>query len=353
MKYQPSQSAKVADLSLKAAVRQMDTARHCAVLWFADMKSRGLYRELGFANMAAYATTELEFSKTRTHDFLRLAAKLERLPVVRKSMASGDLGYTKAVEIIKVATAKTEDKWITEAAKTGRRELAQKVRRVKAKAALRRTSQPTLIADNRTETKLAAEVPIRVNLEMTPEQFARYEALLEKAGALGSDRVEALLAGLEALAAGTSNTATPCEIDTCAKPTRRRVAAPVFQVHVHRCPDCDRTTVQTNRGEIALGKSDTERIACDAIVRKAGRPNRSVIPPSRRAEVLARDRFRCRGAGCSNTRFLEVHHVIPRSIGGGNESTNLVTLCAGCHRLHHQRGVTSAMGVGAGPPLRP
>ena len=95
MKFIPSQSATVADSSLKAAVRRMDTARHCAVLWFADMKSRGLYRELGFANMAAYATTELEFSKTRANDFLRLAAKLDGLPVVQESMASGDLGYTR------------------------------------------------------------------------------------------------------------------------------------------------------------------------------------------------------------------------------------------------------------------
>lgn len=47
--------------------------------------------------------------------------------------------------------------------------------------------------------------------------------------------------------------------------------------------------------------------------------------------------------GCGRTRFLEVHHLRPRSRGGSNDPDNLVTLCSTCHRHAHERaGVASA-----------
>jgi len=341
--FQIGQSAAEADSALKTAIQQMDDAKQCAVLWFADIMNRHLYCMLGYSNMAQYAAAELKFSKTRSGNFMCLARKLEQLPAVRNSLVAGDLGYTKALEIIKVATPETEDNWVAEAAKTGRRELAKKVKRVRTKARLRQTGdrQGSLLEENPTEKKLAAEVPVRVGLEMTPEQFARFEALVEKArkaGAVstGSSRVDILLSRLEELARGTLNHATDCDEMASEKNTRRRVFPASFQIHVHRCPDCGKSTVQTSRGEIEISKADAERAECDARIKRPGQPNAATIPPARRTEALRRDRFRCRAPGCGNSRFLEVHHVKPRSHGGGNKLENLITLCSGCHRLHHE-----------------
>jgi len=50
--------------------------------------------------------------------------------------------------------------------------------------------------------------------------------------------------------------------------------------------------------------------------------------------VLVRDGWRCAAPGCSSRRNLEVHHVVYRSRGGGDEEWNRVCLC----RFHHQRG---------------
>ncbi|MEN8006799.1 MAG: HNH endonuclease signature motif containing protein [Candidatus Krumholzibacteriota bacterium] len=341
--FQTGQSAAVADSSLKTAISEMDDAKHRAVLWFADIMKRGLFRKLGYSNMPQYASSELKFSKTRTGDFMRLARKLDELPAVAKSLADGDLGYTKVVEIIKVATPVTEDHWVAEAAKTGRRELAKKVKRVKAKARRRKNQkgQGTLLSENPTERKLVAETPVRMSLEMTPEQFARFEALMEKIRKLnavpgGSSRVDAMLSGLEELARGTPKPINGCEETSSATPARRRVFSSPFQVHVHRCPECSKSTVQTSRGELDISEADAKRAECDARVKQAGKPNTATIAPGRRFEVFQRDRYRCRAPGCGNSRFLEVHHVRPRSVGGGNDPENLVTLCSGCHRLHHE-----------------
>ena len=49
--------------------------------------------------------------------------------------------------------------------------------------------------------------------------------------------------------------------------------------------------------------------------------------------------------GCSDCKTcsaksdcLTVHHIVPVSDGGGDELTNLITLCTNCHVRVHQEG---------------
>ena len=336
--FQINRPAAEADSRLKQAVGAFEKAEHAVILWFGEILRRSLFRELGYSSIYQYASVELKWSSTRTGDFMRLARKLEELSAVKEAVTSGELGYTKAREIIKVATPRTEKSWVEVARSSTRSELAQKVGRVRAKARQRSTGQRELLPEPRLEV-LAAEVPVRVHLEMTPEQFARYEALVEKLHKIGgaTDKVEDLLQGLAMLVErrGTPLVATT-SAGTGSRPGAPRGAS--TQVHVHRCPDCERATVATSRGDLELGRAEREKADCDAQVIEQGKMSRSVIPPSRRREVMARDGYRCRAPGCPNTRFLEVHHIKPRAKGGGNEAGNLITLCSACHRLWHERG---------------
>ena len=53
-----------------------------------------------------------------------------------------------------------------------------------------------------------------------------------------------------------------------------------------------------------------------------------------RRRIYRRDGWRC--ALCDSTRYLQIHHVIPRGQGGPREEEmNLITLCADCHALAH------------------
>jgi hypothetical protein len=47
------------------------------------------------------------------------------------------------------------------------------------------------------------------------------------------------------------------------------------------------------------------------------------------------DGWRCAVPACSSHANLHAHHVVFRSAGGSDASSNLITLCA----WHHQRGV--------------
>src|SRR5262245_21147721 len=54
-----------------------------------------------------------------------------------------------------------------------------------------------------------------------------------------------------------------------------------------------------------------------------------------RRHVLLRDGFRCVSCGELVGQDADVHHLLPRSMGGTHEMSNLVTLCDGCHASHH------------------
>lgn len=46
-----------------------------------------------------------------------------------------------------------------------------------------------------------------------------------------------------------------------------------------------------------------------------------------------RDEYRCRR--CGGLGPIQVHHIVKRSQGGGDELTNLQSLCVPCHKAAH------------------
>ena len=322
--FRPGQGARQAHQALKQSVEIIDRAQHCAVLWFAEIMKRRLFRELGYSSIYQYASEELGFSATRTGDFKRLAEKLEELPAVSRKVKSGELGYTKAREIVKVADASTEEEWLRVAGRQSRRELEETVRRAKGTA--RRKVDPAqgeLVASTSLASPAAA-VSTRIGFELSPTQLARYEVLAARIGHR-ENKAELLLEMMESFLSADEN-------------APRGATGSRYQVHVHECPTCAKATVQTSRGEKELTLVEAETVQCDAEVHVFGKRNKSNIPPRVRREVLARDRHRCRRKGCPHNRFLDIHHVVPRAKGGSNDPSNLVTLCSGCHHLWHKKG---------------
>ena len=58
------------------------------------------------------------------------------------------------------------------------------------------------------------------------------------------------------------------------------------------------------------------------------------IDPQIRKAVYKRDGYQC--ALCSSTRYLQIHHAIPRGRGGDRTSPhNMITLCQVCHMQAH------------------
>ncbi len=348
LKYQPGQPADHVHTALKSALNTMEKAQQCAVLWFGEILERKLYRELGYSSINQYAKLELGFSSSRTGDFLQLCRKLKQLPRVKEKVASGELGYTAARVLVPVVDEANEEGWLDFALNNSRRVLEREVKRARREAADEAVGQPVLIPVPR--QRPAAVVPVRVSLEMSPTQFARYEKLWEQirgGGSAPADKVEALL---EIMACYTAKCSPRGDVQGAGKPSRGNdqgaanssrgnaptAVKPPVQIHIHQCPDCAKSTVQTSKGELELGQAEWERAQCDCQISRPGERNKASIPPAVRQRVLARHRHQCQRPGCHHTQFLHIHHIIPRSQGGSNNPENLTCLCSACHKLTHE-----------------
>jgi 5-methylcytosine-specific restriction endonuclease McrA len=72
------------------------------------------------------------------------------------------------------------------------------------------------------------------------------------------------------------------------------------------------------------------------VTRALGVPLRSVTPRLRRL-VFARDGGRCIVPGSPHWRFIDVHHVVHKRLGGHDALDNLACLCRAHHRAVHDR----------------
>ncbi|MFH1844545.1 MAG: HNH endonuclease [bacterium] len=289
---------------------------------------------------------------------------------MKHCVATGEIPWTKARIISGVATVATQGDWIREAERSNCRQLEARVRQAKlggrrrakvmvtqaretvqserAEAAgedVPTASVPRTVAATESDQPAllpeikplpAAESRLPVTLRFTPEQFARFEVLLETRRKQGdrSSREELLLAGMEALVGSPAEGADPAATTT---ESTRVQNENHYQVVVSKCPDCGCGTVATSRGDRRLNPAAVLAIECDSRVWKPGGPNRASIPPGIRRTVLVRDGFRCQAFGCERTHFLEVHHRVSRQRGGSNRPDNLITLCSGCHQQVHER----------------
>jgi len=313
------------DRSLRQTLSVLDAARQSALVWFHEILSRRLYQDLGYASMEQYATTGLGFSRNRTNQFLRLARDLDRLPPLKEAVLDGRLEWTKAQQ------------------QSSRRELGEGIKAAREAARQKQSGQGALELPADAEAPLPAP-RVSVGLMLDSLDAARLEALIEagkKSGVIPAEatREEVILAALGALVEHTGQEA---------KTVRRRTAAATpYRVVLYRCRDCEATEVVTGQGRRPVDRASAAAAVENAVVHDNGQ-NRNAIPPGLRQKVLARDQHRCQANGCNATRFLEVHHKIPRALGGANKLENLTTLCGRCHRYVHRRPEV-ARGVMARP----
>ncbi len=97
-----------------------------------------------------------------------------------------------------------------------------------------------------------------------------------------------------------------------------------------------------------MAAETARRLACDASVvaliesddgepLNVGRKTRTISAALRRV-LNARDKG-CRFPGCSNTRYLDGHHVEHWANGGETKPSNLVSLCRFHHHAVHEGGI--------------
>jgi hypothetical protein len=110
-----------------------------------------------------------------------------------------------------------------------------------------------------------------------------------------------------------------------------------YQIALAGCESCDRAWHDAGGRAIEVPPSTLAQARCN--VQHLGRadadePARAAqdIPPA----IHRRDRGRCSLPGCRSTRWIQIHHIVARALGGSHDPSNLACLCFAHHQAHHQ-----------------
>ncbi|MBK7191679.1 MAG: hypothetical protein IPH80_04300 [Myxococcales bacterium] len=88
--------------------------------WLRRARALGVHREFGFATFFEYVERVLGYAPGPARERLRVADALAALPQLQAAMTAGDVAYSAARELTRVATVDTEAAWLTAAADTPR-----------------------------------------------------------------------------------------------------------------------------------------------------------------------------------------------------------------------------------------
>ncbi len=310
--------ARSLDLALRQALAEHRSAEHRTAMLLVQMYQGRLFRQLGYISIHAYAHEVLDLPIRQSRSLLQLGRSLPELPSLDTAFAAGELGWTKARELLRVVTPDTEADWVACATACTSRQLEALVSRARIGE-----SPPT---DPQEEPRGPARVRMVFHLEASDAEILR-DALALARTQLGEGAELVESGALLALIAQRSLH----EAEAGTVPTGERT-----RIVLERCPDCARTTGP----EHETSETVSDQATCDAeVVELSTGPSRGhlsrTVPPARRRAVLHRDRMRCVVPGCRCRLFLDLHHLEARALGGDHRESNLVTLCGAHHRLVH------------------
>jgi hypothetical protein len=302
---------------------------------------------------------------------VRIAHALDDLPRITDAFREGALSYSKVRAITRIATRGTEDELIELARATTAEHVSKLVR---ARRQADHLSAPGSAVDAWTHRHLDYRVAEDGSVVFEGRLPAEQGALLLKALERASDwlRAEDRAEPWRAFCERAPDEVVP---ERQHPPQRRADALTVLaERFLARVPETDEFLTSADRflvtvhapaealpefsaidpedpptfedGAVAAPET-VRRLGCDAAVVRilesgAGEPldvgrKTRVIPPSIRRALRRRDGG-CRFPGCTNTRFVDGHHIIHWADGGSTALSNLVSLCRFHHRLVHEGG---------------
>ncbi len=287
--------------------------------WLLCALRNATHVHLGFASFAQYVEQLFGYRPRSTEQKVRLAEALEELPDTRRALETGNINWSVARELTRVARPETEQIWLE----------AARDRTVRQVEALVSGKLPGDLPDSPSNDDLRRHV---LHFEVSGETLALFReamARLRRASEEPLDEETALMMMARHVLGG---------------PTDRGRAS--YQVSMTVCDHCGKgwqhgggELVQVGAEVVAMAVCDRQNIGPVGGAHVGGKEKRRAtqdVPPSVRREVMHRDGGRCVVPGCRHATWVELHHIKPRSEGGQHIADNLIVTCGGHHRAVHR-----------------
>jgi hypothetical protein len=354
-----------AEIESLAAQINVSTARWLSLL--GEYDARDGWCSWGTKSLAEWVAWRCGLEPRAAREHVRVARALRELPLTAARLESGELSFSKARALTRVATPESEEALLEMA----RHATAAQLERILS--AYRTVSREEAEEVNESAFVSATWEPdgsLRIAGRLGPEEGSAFlraldaakDALWEEARG-GADRAvpdskyengsaEPHLELEQAQASPSGADALGFMSESfLARGPAPRTGGERHQVLVHIQAD-GRTHTEDG---VAIAAESAARIACDAAVVEIGEDRdgeplsvgrrRRTVPAALRRALDARDNG-CRFPGCNSRRMTDAHHIVHWSSGGETSKDNLVLLCRHHHRLVHEGGFSLEPGPG-------
>ena len=353
-------------------------------LILAEMSARGAWARLLFSGAGHYAEERLRLGRTTAEGRAQMARALRSHSVLRRAYENGSIGMEAALIVLRIlgrreVDEQVEQAWVDRATEATIRRLRDEARALGFRKVIEGSKGHA--SDGRPHIAVAAsQVPLPqtdaewyASLRRRPGDFRKRVELLGRIAAaspvadvmrlrLPEDTASSLLSAME-------SASRRLEAQVASLPREEPwpdadapgsvLSARTFSMRGRRVPswvgllalledyvrtwDASSGIAWDDKGSALLSTIDecgpargiTGEIP-NAPTRKGDKSSRirRAAPKRKGDRTYSRDGWRCAAPGCTSRTNLEVHHVVYRSRGGGNETSNLVCVC----RFHHQIG---------------
>ncbi len=302
-----------------------------------------------FNNCAEWLNMKCGICPGTAREKVRVARALFDLPLISAAFQGGDLSYSKARSLTRIASPENEGALLEFAVKATAQQVDDYCRR------RRNVLKDESLADAR-----------RLHRERYLSRSVHSDGSMTISVELPQESGELVMKALEmALGSMDSDTESDDEYDDAEEETlqQRQADALVAVAKGYLNGGADKGSCTADHYQVVVhvdeealrgepgktGQSDlpietVRRLCCDGAIvpvteddkgnpLHVGRKHRVVQPAQKRA-LLARDKC-CQYPGCTHEKWLDAHHVEHWADGGETSLENLVLLCSKHHRLLH------------------
>lgn len=313
-------------------------ARVCELISVVDLRQS--WMDDGARNLTDWVATRLRVRHGTAAQLVAISRRLRDLPRLTKAFASGELTIDQVDAVARIATAETEENLIDKARGLTNQALDRLVRRERGSS----EEESHTVWERRklvrqwnldeSELKFHGSLP-------GDEGRILDQAIDSRVEAMGPNPETGVFDPLETRSADALTELAATDGGADATPTQLNVFADLDALVTEN----EGTAYLDNTAPLA--NSTAQRLSCDATVETIVRDGERIIGIGRHSRkvpgwlrriVYERDDGRCQHPGCRNTRWLQVHHIVPWAVGGPTDLDNLILLCGVHHRLVHERG---------------
>jgi hypothetical protein len=310
----------------------IDVATHRLLVLIRDFDRAGGWHQQGALSCAHWLSWRIGLGLGPAREKVRVAHRLAELPLLDEALRRGELSFSKARAITRVATPANEAELVHQARHMTASQLERVCRFVRQARSLA-GEDPRAVEDRRwVETRATDDGMVSIQIRLLPDEAARVMRALEVSAGTGN-LADGAVALAESALAGT---------------TTEGAVRPPVEVVIHVAAETLEGRTEAGDG---IPAETCRRLLCDAGIVPmtedgagqtidVGRKTRT-IPAALRRAIHIRDHGCC-FPGCTNRR-VDAHHVRHWIDGGETKLSNVLSLCPRHHRYLHEHSFSVAV----------